>query len=190
MSTSNNTNDADCWMITLVDTESGASETVPIVASTTLADLLELVVALFDNTHDRQSRIVLYKDGKPLITTPTTTTTTMMATAQSLGIQSGDVLAVQSTATTTAVTATRTTSNTSLGGLDFSNLLQTSSSSSSTPAATASGLDFSSLLAANSTTMEQPPKPVYYQGMHLQEAMHYNPHPHAFVRTTCIYDIL
>ena len=170
--------------ITLLWTASGHSETLPLQSTTTLGDVLEWSKALFgwdrddanhnDTTttnnnnqqqqqHNRRS-LVLFKDGQPLWHPLT-------FTLEQAGIQNGDLLAVSvpdessvgSTAPPPAATAAPTTAA-AAAGLDFSNLLAASSSSS--------------------TPLLRPaaPAPVYYPGMNLNEAMQYNPHPHAFVR--------
>jgi DNA damage-inducible protein 1 len=70
--------------------------------------------------------------------------------------------------------------------LDFSSLLGSATTSTSNnysngaPAAAPGGLDFSNLIASAAPS-NQPPAPVYYDNMNLEEAMQYNPHPQTFI---------
>jgi hypothetical protein len=151
--------------VTLVDTTSGQSESLPVPSTTTVQELSEWSKGIFGLSGD----VHLYKDGA-LLAPPT-------ASLQQAGIRHGDLVATQVARTASAphVPSARPAAY------------------ASAPAAAASGgLDFSSLLlqggggpaAANTNPSAQreqkPPDPIYYTGMHLNDAMGYNPHPHAF----------
>ena len=80
------------------------------------------------------------------------------------------------------------------GGLDFSHLLAAAAGSSSSATSgvrnsstgtggASGGLDFGNLLNMSGGGANPPP-PVYYKGMNLQEATGYNPHPETFVRSS------
>lgn len=97
----------DSITITLVDTASDQSESLPLSTTTKVSELIEWAKALLNIDRDIQ----LVKDGRPIIiTTPTTT----LAQA---GIQNGDVLSVS--------TVTRQ--------LDFSNLLASTATAAAAP---------------------------------------------------------
>jgi DNA damage-inducible protein 1 len=95
--------------------------------------------------------VTLRKEGTPMTAT---------ATLEQAGVQDGDMLAAEALVPRPAAAARPPPPPAAGGGLDFSSLLATA------PAAAASS---------------QPPAPVYYEGMSLDDAMHYNPHPHTFI---------
>jgi hypothetical protein len=124
--------------VTLVDTASGSSESLPVTGSTTVQELSEWSKGLFGLSGD----IHLYKDGTRLAPS---------ASLQQAGVQHGDLVAAQVPRAAVAPPVAAPAS----GGLDFSSLLQQQGG----PAAPN--------VAGVST---QPPDPVYYPGMHLNDA--------------------
>jgi hypothetical protein len=165
--------EADNITVTLVDPVSGHSESLPVPASTKVQELSEWSKGIFGLSGD----VNLYKDGARL------------APAQSLqqaGVQHGDLVAAQkakvnaagpvpaapSADTNPVPTSAPAPAAAATGGLDFSSLLLQGGAASSASAAT--------LPTAQQQSQQKPPDPVYYPGMHLNDAMGYNPHPHAF----------
>lgn len=146
--------------ITLCNPESGASESMPVSISMSLDDCLEFSRALLGIEGD----LMLVKDGKRLTG----------STLNQAGVQNGDLLVVMKVQVAPAPAASR-----SSGGLDFSNLLGTAAAP---PAASAGGLNFSNLLASAPPASRSSATPVYYPGMHLDDAMANNPHPEAIVK--------
>jgi hypothetical protein len=138
--------------VTLVDTASGQSESLPVPPTTTVQELSEWSKGIFGLSGD----VRLYKDGAPLA--PPT------ASLQQAGIRHGDLVAAQVARAASAPPVPAPVAPAASGGLDFSSLL-------GGPAAPN---------AAPSSQEQKPPDPVYYAGMHLNDAMGYNPHPHAF----------
>jgi len=151
--------------VTLASTSSGHSETITVNASsTTVQDLIEWAKALLGmNGH-----IVLFKDGKPL-------RHEMAATLSQVGIQNGDLLAVQSA--------------------QQQQQPQPQQRAAPAPSAAGGGLDFSALLGSATTTTtttttptsasapsQQLPPPVFFPGMSLNDAIENNPHPQVFVK--------
>lgn len=130
--------------ITIVAADSGQSESLPVTATTKVNELAEWASALLGIANP-----VLLKDQRPIADAN--------LTLQQVGIQDGDLIMVSTKQTE---------------GLDFSNLL----GSTSTSNAAATGLDFSNLLGGNSSNNTNP---VYYPGMSLHEAQSYNRHPRA-----------
>jgi hypothetical protein len=173
-------------MLTLVNAETGESESIPFPTSTSLSQVVELCQAIFN-----LASIELRKEGRPI--------SNHILSLSEAGLVNGDVLAVQPSrrggGAAAAMSPSGSSSSSSAaaaapsGGLDFSNLLAAAgaSSSSTGTAGGASrsgtgGLDFGNLLTNMSAgTGASPPPPVYYKGMNLQEATGYNPHPETFV---------
>lgn len=159
--------------VTLVDTTTGHSESLPVPSSTTVHELCEWSKGIFGLSGD----VHLYKDGA-VLAPPT-------ASLQQAGIRDGDLVASQVARAASAPPVP--------SALPASHSF-TPVAAASLAASGGGRLDFSSLLlqggggtggtasAASSTQQaeEKPPEPVYYAGMHLNDAMAYNPHPHAF----------
>jgi hypothetical protein len=173
-------------MLTLVNAETGESESIPFPTSTSLSQVVELCQAIFN-----LASIELRKEGRPI--------SNHGLSLSEAGLVNGDVLAVQPSrrgggaAAATAPSGSSSSSSAAAapsGGLDFSNLLAAAgASSSSTGTAggasrSGGGLDFGNLLTnmSGGGAGASPPPPVYYKGMNLQEATGYNPHPETFVR--------
>lgn len=161
------------FSVTLVNAASGQSESLPVSPTTLLSELVEWAAALFG--HANASQLHLFKDGKRI----NNNTSSAGLSLQAAGIQSGDVLAVQRAQSQSvrgggggggSRAAPTTASSGGGGGLDFSSLL--AGVSSQQPAAAAAG--------GASGGGEDSIVPVYYPGMHLAEAMEYNPHPRQF----------
>jgi hypothetical protein len=174
-------------MLTLVNAETGESESIPFPTSTSLSQVVELCQAIFN-----LASIELRKEGRPI--------SNHGLSLSEAGLVNGDVLAVQPSRGGGGAAAAMAPSGSSSssaaaapsGGLDFSNLLAAAAagaSSSSTGTAggasrSGGGLDFGNLLVNMSGGAgASPPPPVYYKGMNLQEATGYNPHPETFVRS-------
>jgi Aspartyl protease len=150
-----------------IATTNGASESLPVGSITILSEVLEYAKALLGLSGDS---LTLFKDGKPL--------NRDYSIAQA-GVTHGDVLLVQPARQVTVE------AQPPRGGLDFSSLLGAASAPTSTSDASAApaapgGLNFSNLLASAAPS-NQPPAPVYYHNMNLEEAMQYNPHPQTFI---------
>jgi hypothetical protein len=161
--------------VTLVDTVSGQSESLPVPSTTTVQELCEWSKGIFGLSGDN---VQLYKDGA-MLAPPT-------ASLAEAGIRHGDLVATRvatSLSPAPPVSSARRARD------------QTAASAPTAPAAAGGGLDFSSLLlqgggggggTTNAASQQQqqqeqkPPDPIYYDGMHLNDAMGYNPHPHAF----------
>lgn len=148
------------FTVTVVDAASGRTETLPLDPSTSISEVIGFAQALFGISGD----LHLSNNGQRL---------NPSSSLSSAGVVSGDMLAVQRPASRPAAAAP---SPAAAGGLDFSNLL----GSSSAPAAASGGgggLNFSNLLAQPQASLKE----VYYPGMSLHDAMMHNPHPQAFV---------
>ena len=151
--------------ITLCNPESGASESMPVSSSMSIADCLEFARALLGIEGD----LVVAKDGQRLAG----------ATLSEAGVQHGDLLVVMK-AQAARTPAPRPPP--ASGALDFSNLLGGGSAPSASALAPNGGsLDFSNLLTSASSQKSNQ-VPVYYPGMHLEDAMDHNPHPEAIVK--------
>lgn len=166
-------NDMSGITITLCNPQSGASESMPVSSSMSIADCLEFSRALLGMEGDD---LILVKDGKRL----------GGSTLSESGVQDGDLLVVMRPQAA-APPAARPPAP-AAGGLDFSNLLASSVGSSSTATASSGGgLDFSSLLASaagssSSSSSNADPTPVYFPGMNFADAVDHNPHPRAIVK--------
>lgn len=168
-------------MVTIVAASSGQSETLPVsLGTTTVKDLSEWCVALFG----MQGEVHLLKDGRRL--------DPEMKLDQA-GVTHGDLLAAQEASAQRQ--QQQPAAGAPAGGLDFSSLLQSSlpaaGAAQGAPVAASSGggLDFSNLL------MQQAPanntdEPVYYNGMHWQEAWDNNPKPEHIVKLLQTHDNL
>eukprot|EP00980_Cylindrotheca_fusiformis_P005587 scaffold1184_cov132-Cylindrotheca_fusiformis.AAC.8 len=159
--------------ITLCNPQTGQSESLPVVNTMTVRELLEFSSALLSMTGD----LVLVKDGKPL----TNTSHTMVQA----GIENGDLLVVMSPSARRPAPAPAPTAG---GGLDFSNLLGSRGTAAASPAPSAGGLNFNNLLA--SSTINDNPTPIYYAGMSFLDALEANPHPKAIVKLLQDHDHL
>jgi len=158
--------------ITLCYSASGASESMPVLPSMSIADCLEFARALLGIEGD----LVIAKDGKRLVG----------ATLRDAGVQHGDILVVVKN----NPQIVRPPPPAAAGGLDFSNLLGSTAASCPAPTSVShgggggggGGLDFSNLLSSSSSRNTSPTPPVYYPGMNLDNAMQHNPHPEAIVK--------
>lgn len=102
---------------------------------------------------------MIFKDGTPIVK--------LDQTLQEAGIANGDMLVIQPSRTVAlSSNATNATSTRIAGG--------------SAPSATSIGLDFSALLG--NTPAPRSTQPISFPGMTLDEAMHHNPHPQAFIQ--------
>ncbi|GKY94788.1 hypothetical protein MPSEU_000443900 [Mayamaea pseudoterrestris] len=153
------------WTITLVAAVTGRSECIPVPSSTLIAEIISWAKALFGLDNDD---LVLFRDGKPLLHTT--------VSLEAAGCQNGDLLAVQTRKSQSSQPAAPQQPAAS-GGLDFSNLLAAGGASSGS----SGGNNLGSLASSASQPNGQLPAPVYWNGMDVNDAMHYNPHPHAFV---------
>jgi hypothetical protein len=194
-------------VITLVLSATGQSESIPVQPTqTSVTELTEWASALFGIERAAQSSITLHKDGKPLVaddsstTTTTTTTTTLNSMLlHQVGVIHGDVIAVvvvsnDSVETMVAPRPTAAAPAAPTGFLDFSNLLGPAdvSPTTTTTTATMNMLSSSSGIGGSGATtmMMTQPEPVYYNGMTLDDAMQYNPHPAALVSLLRTHDHL
>ncbi len=143
---------------------------MPVSSSMSIADCLEFARALLGIEGD----LVVAKDGQRLVG----------ATLSEAGVQHGDLLVVmKALAARTPAPQPPSASR----GLDFSNLLgRPSAPSTSTSAPNGGGLDFANLLTSASSQKSNQ-IPVYYPGMHLEDAMDHNPHPEAIVKMLQMY---
>ena len=138
---------------------------MPVSSSMSIADCLEFARALLGIEGD----LVVAKDGQRLAG----------ATLSEAGVQHGDLLVVMK-AQAARTPAPRPPP--ASGALDFSNLLGGGSAPSASALAPNGGsLDFSNLLTSASSQKSNQ-VPVYYPGMHLEDAMDHNPHPEAIVK--------
>lgn len=151
--------------ITLLDSASGRSESLPVPTSTTIHELIDWCKGLFGVS----GNLKLFKDGASLTD----------GTLAAAGVGNGDLLAVQSVSASNGTSQSRAGAG-NAGGLDFSNLLGGSPAPAAAPSNNGT-LDFSSLLGSSSSS-KSTPEPVYFDGMQIDDAMQYNPHPHAFCR--------
>jgi Aspartyl protease len=158
--------------ITLINPQTGQSESLPLSSSVTINEVVELGAAILGLAG---SALVLVKDGKPLL--PATTSLSQA------GVVNGDLLAVmpaRRTASEAAAPAPAAASHSQPAGvasngflgLDFSNLLGGDSTSSAAGRAATSSLP----------TTDRSATPVYYQGMTIADAVEANPHPDSIVR--------
>jgi hypothetical protein len=145
--------------LTLVNAQTGESESIPFPRSASLSQVVELSQAVFNLASVR-----LQKDGQPL-------SDSSLSLAEA-GIANGDMIAVVQTSSASSAS----------GRFDAGGA---ASASAAPRAAPAGGLDFSSLLAGSSSAPTAgsavPRDPVYYNGMNLQEATYYNVNPDTFV---------
>lgn len=166
--------------LTYLSTQSTESINVS-KSSTTLGELVEFAGALFGLSDN----IVLNKDGKRL----NFNSVDLNRKLSSIGINHGDLIVVTSFSQGSRITPASSSTSANTGGLDFSNLLNNATNSStSAPRASnasssgtkSSGLVFNipfglvSNFAASS--------PVEWDGMTLNDAMARNPKPEAFVQ--------
>jgi hypothetical protein len=171
--------------VTLVDAVSGQSESLPVPSTTTVQELCEWSKGIFGLSGDN---VQLYKDGA-VLQPPT-------ASLLEAGIRHGDLVATRAA----SAPASSMSASASAAPLRPVPSARATTAAQTAPAAAGGGLDFSSLLlqggggggggtinaAAPSAQQQQqqlqqkPPDPIYYAGMHLNDAMGYNPHPHAF----------
>lgn len=164
---------SDTITVTVVWSATGQSESLPLSGGTKLEELAGWCKALFGVADT--AIINLFKEGKPLLTS---------FTLQQAGICHGDLIAASQQLSAAEVAArSRPTSQqqaaaaaTTGGGLDFSNLL-----SSAGAGASSSGGNIIGSAPISASASSAPPAPVYYPGMHLQDAMDYNPHPVPFI---------
>jgi hypothetical protein len=170
--------------ITIVNDETGQSESIPVTSNTSVKDLTEWALALLGIDDP-----VFLKHQSPINATDAT------VTLEAAGLQDGDLLMVVSNRRLRS-TQRQNPPATAAAGLDLSGWLGATNSSgtqgggahSAAAAAGSGGLDFSHLLGpaagatgtATATSTASTPNPVYYPGMSLHEAQSYNPHPHAF----------
>lgn len=140
--------------ITLINPQTGLSESLPLTATVTINEVLELGTAILDV---KGSNLVLVKDGKPLLPTS--------SSLSQAGVANGDLLVVMSART--AAPRPDTSSN-GASGLDFSNLLGGSATTAAAP--------------ASRLPIDNNPTPIYYQGMNISDAVESNPHPKAIVK--------
>jgi hypothetical protein len=175
--------DNDSITVTLVDTVSGQSESLPVPSTTTVHELCEWSKGIFGLSGDN---VQLYKDGA-VLQPPT-------ASLLEVGIRHGDLVATRVARAAPSISAAP-------APVPVPSIRPTAAPVAPAAAGGGGGLDFSSLLqggggggggsAAPSGAQQQqqqqqqqeqkPPDPIYYAGMHLNDAMGYNPHPHAFV---------
>jgi Aspartyl protease len=148
--------------ITIVHSDTGQSEALPLSGNTSAGELLEFTKALFSTAENEN--IALVKEGRILLQS-SPVSSSQQRTLHQLGIVDGDVIAVlpRSPSVTPAPAPTSSSDGGGGGGLDFSNLL-----AGAAPTAAA---------ALESVV----PKPVYHDNMNLQEAQFYNPHPSSMV---------
>jgi Aspartyl protease len=146
--------------ITIVHSETGQSEALPLSGSTTAGALLEFTKALFFTSEN--DTIALIKEGRTLFQSSSMSPVTQQQTLHQLGIVDGDVIALLTR--NASVPPTPAPNNINGGGLDFSSLL--------------AGTATASTAAAPSETNANP---VYHGNMNLQEAQFYNPHPSTMV---------
>jgi hypothetical protein len=159
--------------VTLVNTVSGQSESLPVPSTTTVQELTEWSKGIFGLSGDN---VQLFKDGA-VLQPPT-------ASLEQAGIKHGDLVATQvpraasaPSASRPAAPSARQTAPASAGGLDFSSLLQGGGGGGGGSAA---GSTQQQQQQQEQQQEQKPPDPIYYAGMHLNDAMGYNPHPHAF----------
>lgn len=163
--------------VTLINPQTGHSESIPLTPSITINEVVELGSAILGiDNGGGSSNIVLVKDGKPLL--PPT------KTLSQAGVVNGDLLAVMSVRTPTTTSGHQNTTVTanpppaasrSSGGLDFSNLL---GGGSTVP----SGAATSGSTSRIRIPINDNPTPIYYQGMTVSDAVESNPHPKAIVQ--------
>lgn len=134
--------------ITLCNPQSGLSESMPVSPSMSITDCLEFSRALLG----LEGELILAKDGKRL----------SGATLDDAGVQNGDLLVVLKPQNSRVPAPDPVAPST--GGLDFSNLLASAPSNTTTPPSDAE------------------PTPVYYSGMTLADAVDHNPHPRTIVK--------
>lgn len=156
--------------VTLVNSDTGESETIPFPLSTSVRQVQEVGQAVF-----QLSSATLRKDGRLI----------HGETLQEAGVVNGDLIAVEAKRMSSASVPPH---NPRGGDLDFSHLLATGSAASASTSSAAAGnvggggLDFSGLLGGPSaSSTSQPSAPVYYPNINLNEAIAYNPHPETFV---------
>lgn len=141
---------SDTISVTLLSQKTGSSEVLPSVSlSSTVAECLSFAQALLGEDSIPQPSLLL--DGRRLSDSHT---------LQQAGVKNGDMLVLQSGSTANSTPS----SAPAAGGLDFSSLLANAPAPSPT-------------LTATPTTSTAPGNPVYYEGMHLDDAIAYNPHP-------------
>lgn len=141
--------------ITLCNPQTGQSESIPVSNTMTIGDVIEFSKALLGMS----GNLVIAKDGKPLA-----------STSQSLvqaGVVNGDLLVVMPAVVRRPAPAPTQAPAAAGGGLDFSNLI---GSSTSAPAPAPGGLNFSNLLGAASGNVDNPTT-VFYPGMSLEDAI-------------------
>lgn len=140
------------FTITVIDTASGVTEALPLDPSTLVSDVIGFAQAILGLSGSQAGQLL--KNGKPLDPT---------CSLKNAGVVHGDMLVIRNVSsssnqdrapavasgTTTTTTASTGATSTSVGGLDFSNLLnpttQPSSSNTSRSVVPAGGLDFSTL---------------------------------------------
>jgi hypothetical protein len=179
MTTSNNS-----MNITLVNDETGQSESIPVSSSTSVQDLAEWASALLGIDDP-----VFLKHQRPIIASNSNNAVTL----QAAGLQDGDLLMVVSSRRRSMWQEPPAAA--AGAGLDFSGLLGGQHSDSGRThggAAAHGGLDLSQSLgqAATAAASTGTPNPVYFPGMSLHEAQSYNPHPHAFCQVLLDHDHL
>lgn len=175
---SNNNTNGDDLMVTLVNTSTGQSETFPLPSQMLLRELFELSLALFFSGSDpKPLELGLFKDGKKL-------SLDSNISLRAAGIQSGDLIALMASKRQPTVASPRNAPS------------QSQPRQPTSPAPSSGGLDFSNLLGSsnnnNNSVAPSPEVPpvMYYPGMSVEDAMHYNPHPKNFVRLLQMHDHL
>eukprot|EP00527_Entomoneis_sp_CCMP2396_P008767 CAMPEP_0198139362 /NCGR_PEP_ID=MMETSP1443-20131203/2683_1 /TAXON_ID=186043 /ORGANISM="Entomoneis sp., Strain CCMP2396" /LENGTH=411 /DNA_ID=CAMNT_0043801471 /DNA_START=158 /DNA_END=1390 /DNA_ORIENTATION=- len=145
--------------ITLVNTASGESESLPLPASMLVQDAIDLVTGIFGIN---SKRVALFKDGKVLARN---------LSLQAAGVQNGDLIAAQEQQQQRPP-APAPAAAAATGGLDFSSLLSGAAAPASSSVAAA---------AAGGGGSKPTGPPVYYPGMGLDDAIQHNPHPYNFI---------
>lgn len=152
-------------MVTIASTRTGMSETLPVsLANTTVKELSEWCNALFG----MQGTVNLLKDGQRLDPS---------MKLEQAGVVSGDLLAAEEA--TAAAPPAAAAPAPAAGGLDFSAMLQNATAAAKAPAS--GGLDFSNLLMGQGAAASNS-DPVYYNGMHLNDALDHNTKPEHIVK--------
>jgi hypothetical protein len=167
--------------VTVTLATSGRMESMDVSKSTTVKELMEYACGILGAPDNNR----LYKDGTPLLNTS--------QTLEQAGVCAGDLLAVQPEPLVRPVPSRSTHTGTGIdsGALDFSSLFNQNDNAH--PAASNGngngGLNFSSLLSGGGGG-EQQPRPFFFAGMSLDEAMNHNPHPRAFTELLLSNDSL
>lgn len=138
--------------ITLCNPQSGQSESMPVANTMTVNEVVDFSKAILGMS----GNLVLVKDGKPLANPS--------HSLMQAGVVNGDLLVVMNPTPRRPAPAPRPA-----GGLDFSNLLGSSATSSTGAGAAGGGLNFNNLLA--SATISDNPTPVYYESMSFLDAL-------------------